>query len=125
MRASVCTTPIIDNSPHCHVEVDLVIPDASAFTKPGQPPLVWAPVLGQRSVQWPDIFSRIQQPSELWRDWQPNHSLDKYKTVDDVWTCYNVGEPKTNSDGIQTGMKPPLRMVEQYFGTKWRLGATV
>jgi hypothetical protein len=34
-------------------------------------------------------------------------------TVREVWECYNDGEPVFDMNGNQTGIKPPLRLVEQ------------
>ena len=55
----------------------------------------------------------------LWECWKPSKSLDKYN-LDELWACYNEGENVFNSVGIQTGIKPPLRQVEQHFQSKWR-----
>jgi hypothetical protein len=46
-------------------------------------------------------------------------------TVQEVWECYNDGEPVFNANGNQTGIKPPLRLVEQYWKAEWRGGPTV
>ncbi|KAF8228870.1 hypothetical protein L208DRAFT_1379170 [Tricholoma matsutake] len=33
--------------------------------------------------------------------------------------CYSLGEPIFNDVQVQTGIKPPLQLVEQYFQSKW------
>lgn len=55
----------------------------------------------------------------LWKYWKPNKSLDDY-SLDEIWTCYILGEPVIDDTGHQTGMKPPLRLVEQTFKSEWR-----
>lgn len=55
----------------------------------------------------------------LWQCWKPAKTLDKY-TLDDQWICYDTGERMLNAAGVSTGMKPPLRKVEMYFGASWR-----
>lgn len=51
--------------------------------------------------------------------WGPRSSLESY-TLDEMWASYNTGEKVFNKDGIQIGIKPPLRQVEQYFKSGWR-----
>jgi len=46
-------------------------------------------------------------------------------SVQEVWDCYNLGEAMNAGDGHQTGMKPPLRLVEQYFQSRWRKSSLV
>ena len=46
-------------------------------------------------------------------------------TVQEVWECYNDGEPVFNMNGEQTGIKLPLRLVEQRWKAEWRGGSTV
>jgi hypothetical protein len=80
---------------------------------------VFPPVLGQKSVEWPDVFKLVKQPKELWRSWGPSKQLDNY-TLDELWQIWTVGEVKLDQNGNQTGKKPPLRLVEQHFGSRWR-----
>lgn len=80
---------------------------------------LWNPVLGQKSVTWDQVFKLIERPEMLWSCWQPLKTLDKM-TMDEQWICYDSGEPVFNADGIQTGIKPPLRKVELYFASRWR-----
>lgn len=42
-----------------------------------------------------------------------------------VWNCFNNGEAVYDEEGNATGMKPPLRIVEQHFQTSWRKSAVV
>jgi hypothetical protein len=46
-------------------------------------------------------------------------------SVQDIWDCYNVGEAVYSSEGHQTGLKPPLRLVEQHFQSRWRKSPSV
>jgi hypothetical protein len=46
-------------------------------------------------------------------------------TICEVWECYNDGEPVFDANGEQTGIKPPLRLVEQRWKAEWRGGPTV
>lgn len=46
-------------------------------------------------------------------------------TILEVWECYNDGEPVFDVNGNQTGIKPPLRLVEQHWKAEWRGGPTV
>jgi len=39
-----------------------------------------------------------------------------------MWQVWTEGEPVVNDDEIRTGLKPPLRLVEQHFREKWRSG---
>ena len=96
----------------------------AAFHDPGSPLMLYPPVLGQRSVQWPEVFALIRQPRLLWDTWKPNKSLDQMD-LETLWCCWNTGEPKLDHVGEPTGMKPPLRIVEQYFHAKWRASSSV
>lgn len=86
--------------------------------------LLWPPILGQRSVQWADVFKLVKRPEMLWKVYQPRLTLDQY-TIEGLWTCYNAGEAAVNSAGHETGLKPPLRLVEQHFSFQWRRGTQV
>lgn len=88
------------------------------------PRFIWPPLLGQQSISWNQVFPLIKRPELLWTSWGPSKSLDKY-SLEEQWACYNTGEPVFNNEGIQTGIKPPLRLVEQYFLSDWRKGKTV
>ena len=46
-------------------------------------------------------------------------------TVREVWECYNDGEPVFDMNSNQTGIKPPLRLVEQQWKAEWQGGPTV
>jgi hypothetical protein len=87
-------------------------------------PLLWPPIFGQKSVQWPQVFAHIKQHDDLWETWKCSKTLDKM-TLGELWTCWNIGEDACNSSGEVTGHKPPMRLIEQHFGSKWHSGPTV
>ena len=99
---------------NCETVTETVI-----LTFSGAPQLFWPPIFGQQSVTWDQVFALVERPEMLWECWKPSKSLDKY-SLDELWACYNAGEKVFNSEGIQTGVKPPLRQVEQFFQSKWR-----
>ncbi|KAJ7234969.1 hypothetical protein C8J57DRAFT_1573095, partial [Mycena rebaudengoi] len=39
---------------------------------------IFPPLLGQKSVRWPDIFRLIKQPKLLWSKWGPRKSLEQF-----------------------------------------------
>ncbi len=87
--------------------------------------LIWPPCLGQKSVRWVDVFKLIKQPQLCWESWKPAKTLAQYETVSELWDIFTSGEPVYH-DGVQTGVRPPLRDVEQYFQHRWRTkGASV
>lgn len=60
----------------------------------------------------------------LWDVWKPSKTLDQYD-LEGLWECYIVGEPVLDDAGSQIAIKPPLRLVEQYFQSRWRKGGSV
>ncbi|KAF8221846.1 hypothetical protein L208DRAFT_1382089 [Tricholoma matsutake] len=80
--------------------------------------LLWLPILGQRSIRWDQVFALVQQPELLWDCWKSSKSLDQY-SLEELWTCYSLGEHVFNVARVQTGIKPLLQFVEQYFQSKW------
>ena len=88
------------------------------------PDLVFPPVLGQGTVTWSAVLSRIKQPDYLWDCWKPTRSLEQM-SVHDIWSCYDAGEQVFDGSGNPTGVKPPLRLVEQTFKSRWRTLAAV
>jgi len=90
----------------------------------GEDLLPTEPIFGQDSVQWMEVFAKIKQTEPLWDVWCPSKSLDEM-SVKYIWDCYNLGEAVYDSDGHQTGLKPPLRLVEQHFQSRWRQNASV
>lgn len=54
-----------------------------------------------------------------WEVWGPEKGLDQFD-VEEIWSFYVVGAPVFKSDGTQSGVKPPLQLVEQYFQARWR-----
>jgi hypothetical protein len=87
--------------------------------------LLWPPVFGQRSVQWPAVFKLIQRPEFLWEVWKPSQTLDKMD-LDSIWKCWTIGEEVVDKEtGEVTGMKPPIALVEQEFRGAWRKSGSV
>ena len=141
LRGFIAPSPRLVTSPRPRTEVDLVLPPVIAFCKPGMSNstsnqysieifmhlgddlLLEHPVLGQGSVHWNDVFAQIKQPGPLWDTWKPSKTLDQM-SIQDIWDCYNVGEG-VEENGVQTGVKPPLRLVEQVFGSEWRKAGKV
>ncbi|KAF9062011.1 hypothetical protein BDP27DRAFT_1369177 [Rhodocollybia butyracea] len=123
LRAYVSSSPKTPVTPRSRTQVDLVLPPVEAFSKPNAPRLIWPPVLGQRGVRWLDVFKYIEQPKLLWACYQPSKSLDQWEGLDELWSCWTTGEPVMNGDGVQTGVKPPLRELEQHFQSHWRKGS--
>jgi len=78
--------------------------------------LLAEPIFGTDTVQWTDIFAKIKHTDALWDVWRPSKTLDEM-SVKDIWDCYNT---VYSSEGHQTGLKPPLRLVEQHFQSRWR-----
>ena len=132
LRAFICPSPVSVTSPRPRTQIDLCLPPIMTFQKlgglfssfsflsqlpyivfAGEPNMVWPPILGQGSLQWPAVFSVIHQPNFLWDCWKPLKTLDNM-TVQEVWECYNDGEPVWDASREQTGVKPPLRLVEQH-----------
>ncbi|KAJ7504099.1 hypothetical protein B0H11DRAFT_1853124, partial [Mycena galericulata] len=87
----------------------------------GAPPGVFPPLLGQKFVRWTDMFKLIKQPKLLWTNWGPKKSLEQYSSIEELWTAYVDGAPEVDDSGNTTGrLKPPLKLVEQYFQASWR-----
>ncbi|KIM35282.1 hypothetical protein M413DRAFT_32634 [Hebeloma cylindrosporum] len=126
LRDFVTDSPKMPTQPCVKTQVDLVLPALSAFNAPGpsKPVLLWPPVLGQQGVHWTTIFKLVKQPAELWGKWKPARTLDAYKMVENVWNLFTEGEAEYDANGIKTGMKPPLYLVEQHFASGWRTGPT-
>jgi hypothetical protein len=141
LRGFICPSPVSVKRPRPRTQLDLCLPPVAAFQKQGklqphfplscdaylnsgEPNMVWPPILGQASLQWPTVFSVIHQPGLLWDCWKPSKTLDSM-TVQEVWQCYNDGEPVFDANGEQTGIKPPLRLVEQHWKAEWRGGPAV
>src|ERR1700734_3002128 len=86
--------------------------------------MLWPPIFGQKSVQWPEVFEHIKRYDSLWETWKCSKTLDKM-TLNELGNCWNIGEDACNGGGEVTGRKPPLRLIEQHFGSKWHSGSTV
>ncbi|KAJ7916427.1 hypothetical protein B0H13DRAFT_2449107 [Mycena leptocephala] len=117
IRAFVNESPRSPDEQRTPTQVDLVLPPTEAFYKPGGPRGIVPPLFGQKSARWPDVFAFIKQPKFCWAVWGPK-SVDS--TVQEIWTSWIDGEAVCNSAGVQTGKKPPIKLVEQYLQNKWR-----
>ncbi|KAJ7919447.1 hypothetical protein B0H13DRAFT_2320430 [Mycena leptocephala] len=109
-------------TPRLVSQVQLVLPALAAFYGKGAPIGLVHPVLGMQSARWvEDVFPAIQQPEMCWSVWGPNKTLDQFKNVQEIWEIFANGERiAVNHDGTETHMKPPLKLVEQFFKHKWR-----
>lgn len=125
LRAHVNGSPKSPGLARSRTQVDLVLPPIEAFSNQNATQFLWPPLLGQKSVNWHDVFPLIKQPNLCWAVWKPSKTLDQYKTVKEVYDCYALGEA-VFVNGVQTGVKPPLRLAEQHFQYAWRkVGKTV
>ncbi|KAJ7181820.1 hypothetical protein C8R46DRAFT_1210130 [Mycena filopes] len=115
IRAFVNSSPRSPNAPRSPTQVDLVLPHAQAFYASGAPAGIVPPLFGQKSVRWPDVFALVRQPKMCWGVWGPSKTVDKFNDVNEFWTTYVDGEFVYNDAGVQTGKKPPMRLVEQHF----------
>ncbi|KAJ3819062.1 hypothetical protein F5880DRAFT_1510457, partial [Lentinula raphanica] len=61
-------------------------------------------------------------PILLWDCYKPSKSLDQRESLNELWNCWTVGEAVYDQDGVQTGVKPPIRLLEQYFQHNWHKG---
>jgi hypothetical protein len=86
----------------------------------GSTSLLWPPLLGQRGVNWTDVFTLIKRPELLWGVWRPMGTLDSIATVSEMWDFWKLGQPVRNEQGVITRMTPPLSIVEAQFGASWR-----
>ncbi|KAJ7513015.1 hypothetical protein B0H11DRAFT_1898257 [Mycena galericulata] len=67
------------------------------------------------------MLKLIKQPKLLWTNWGPKKSLEQYSSIEELWTAYVDGAPEVDDSGNTTGwLKPPLKLVEQYFQASWR-----
>lgn len=89
------------------------------LTDIGHPNLSWPQILGQRSVQWSDVYGLIKQPGLLWEVYKPEVAV-KSLDVATIWQIWNYGERVQNSQGEVIAFKPPLRELEERFKHKWR-----
>ncbi|TFY54494.1 hypothetical protein EVJ58_g8832 [Rhodofomes roseus] len=119
LRAYIAPSPKSPLLARPRTQVDLVLPPVQAFNQQGSVQLLWPPCMGQQSITWVKVFSLVRQPKYLWRVWKPGKTLNSM-TIAEIWSCYNTGEATLGANGEQTGMKPPLRLVEQHFQGSWR-----
>ncbi|KAJ6534238.1 hypothetical protein B0H19DRAFT_964399, partial [Mycena capillaripes] len=109
------------HTPRLVTQVELVLPPLAAFYDRGAPIGVVHPVLGMQSARWvEDVFPAIRQPEMCWEAWGPRRTLDQFDDVQAIWDIYTNGERiSVNQDGTETHMKPPLKLVEQFFQHRW------
>ncbi|KAJ7019288.1 hypothetical protein C8F04DRAFT_1404365 [Mycena alexandri] len=119
IRAFANESPKSPAEPRTPTQVDLVLPPLEAFYKPGGPRGIVPPLFGQKSARWPDVFAFIMQPKFCWAVWGPK-TVDRYFDVQEIWSSWIDGEAVRDAAGIQTGKKPPIKLVEQYLQNKWR-----
>ncbi|KAJ7463292.1 hypothetical protein FB451DRAFT_464369 [Mycena latifolia] len=99
----------------------MVEPPVASYYAQGAPLGVFPPLLGQKSVSWTQVFRLVKQPKMLWCSWGPQKSVEQYADVKELWTAFIDGAPELDSSGNDTGrLKPPLKLVEQYFQAQWR-----
>ncbi|KAJ3776228.1 hypothetical protein FB446DRAFT_683067 [Lentinula raphanica] len=121
-RAFVSPSPKLRGIPRPRTQVDLKLPPVDVYTKPGGPIFLLPPYVGQKSISWDDVFKQVQQPQRLWDLYKPTKTLDQWDSLSELWHCWSTGEPEIDSNGVQTGVRPPLRLVEQHFHHTWRPG---
>ncbi|KAF9488939.1 hypothetical protein BDN71DRAFT_1512599 [Pleurotus eryngii] len=117
-RAFALLSPTSSLEMQPQTQIDLVLPASVAFCKPGST-LTMPSFLGRELAEWSAVFEAVQQPQTLWQAWRPSKSLDQM-SINDVWNSYMFGEKNFNDNGQQTGVKPPLQLVEQHFGSSWQ-----
>ncbi|KAF5336960.1 hypothetical protein D9611_002923 [Ephemerocybe angulata] len=120
LRAFVNDSPKKNPDARQCTQVDLVLPPTSAFQQPGGAHLLFPPILGCQGATWTDIFKLVKQPQYLWDVYQPSKSLDAYETVENICSLFTSGEAVLDSKGVRSGMKPPLQLLEDRFGSEWR-----
>ncbi|KAJ7857354.1 hypothetical protein B0H13DRAFT_1960478 [Mycena leptocephala] len=120
-RTSMNQTPLMSNQgTPTRNQVLLVEPPVAAYYAAGAPQGIFPPLLGQKSVNWTDIFKLVRQPKMLWSTWGPSKTLEQFD-LEELWAAWISGAPENDAAGNATGrMKPPLKLVEQYFQASWR-----
>jgi hypothetical protein len=143
LRAFICPSSPHADVPRTRTPVDLVLPPLKAFhtegwcgvlcyiwqisdgCSSGAANTLWPPVLGQKAIRWPDVFALIKQPQYLYDVYKPSHASFDKMSLESIWECWNTGEAVYDDGGNVSGVKPPLREVEQQFGSEWRKGPQV
>ncbi|KAF8221946.1 hypothetical protein L208DRAFT_1382060 [Tricholoma matsutake] len=100
-------------------QVDLVLPPAAAFTQPG---IQILRAVGPWLATNPQAEIHSLGPELLLECWKPLKSLDQYD-LEGLWE-YTLGEWVCDAADVQTGVKLPLHLVEQYFQSKWHNTST-
>ncbi len=74
----------------------------------------------RQQLDWPTVFSLIQQPKHLWKSWGIRKTVGCY-TVEEMWDVWTVGENIYGENPNEVfGRNPPLGLVQQHFQTRWR-----
>ncbi|KAJ7027044.1 hypothetical protein C8F04DRAFT_1399692 [Mycena alexandri] len=108
-------------APRLVTQVELVLPPLAAFFLQGQPIGMVHPVFGMRSARWvEDIFPAILRPALCWDVWCPSNTMEQFESIKEIWEVYSIGERICDDDGTRTKMKPPLKLVAQFFRHEWR-----
>ncbi|KAF9559208.1 hypothetical protein CPC08DRAFT_751027 [Agrocybe pediades] len=119
LRAFVNRSPKTPTTPRARTHVDLVLPPSEAFSERDGLQMIFPPLFGQHSITWDQVFNLVKRPEFLWSCWGPSKTLDKY-TLEEQWAAYISGECVFDDEGNQTGVKPPLREVEERWQARWR-----
>ncbi|KAJ7046156.1 hypothetical protein C8F04DRAFT_938937 [Mycena alexandri] len=108
-------------APRLVTQVELVLPPLAAFFPKGGPIGMIHPVFGMRSARWlEDVFPAIVQPALCWDVWRPSKTTEQFESIEEMWEIYFLGERISDEDGTRTQMKPPLKLVAQFFQHQWR-----
>ncbi|KAJ7462509.1 hypothetical protein FB451DRAFT_1404301 [Mycena latifolia] len=80
----------------------MVEPPVASYYAQGAPLGVFPPLLEQKSASW------------------TQKSVEQFADVKELWTAFVDGAAELDSSGNDTGrLKPPLKLVEQYFQAQW------
>ncbi|KAJ7768794.1 hypothetical protein B0H16DRAFT_1882008 [Mycena metata] len=117
----VPSRPESSPAPRLVTQVELVLPPLAAFFPQGQPIGMIHPVFGMRSARWvEDIFPAILRPALCWDVWCPSKTMEQFESIEEIWEVYSIGERICDDDDTRTKMKPPLKLVAQFFQHEWR-----
>ncbi|KAJ6493137.1 hypothetical protein C8R45DRAFT_1136097 [Mycena sanguinolenta] len=118
------------SAPRLVAQVQLVLPPLAAFYPKGSPLGVIHPIMGMQSARWvEDVFPAIKRPEMCWDVWGPGSGLEQFSDIEAMWKIYAVGArisvdgDSGETDGGETHMKPPLKLVENFFRHEWRTSA--
>ncbi|KAJ7906164.1 hypothetical protein B0H13DRAFT_2021438 [Mycena leptocephala] len=87
-RTSMNQTPLMSNQgTPTRNQVLLVEPPVAAYYAAGAPQGIFPPLLGQKSVNWTDIFKLVRQPKMLWSTWGPSKTLEQFD-LEELWAAW-------------------------------------